>query len=114
MKLELLGFAEKERQLIKQRTKATLQSMKRNGFKVGNHNAVITPTMIANSIASRKQEARLNENNLKAYNEFKLIREQGKNFSEIAREFNKKGVLTSRGKQWQATQVKRLVKLYNG
>ena len=68
--------------------------------------------MRANSIASRKQDAQLNENNRKAYKLVSLLREQGKSFAEISRELNESGYKTANGKQWQIVQVQRLIKLY--
>ena len=112
-KLELLHFGEKEKQLISQRTKLVLSSLKKRGVKLGNPNANITDEMRTNSIASRRNDARLNENNSKAYKLVCLLLSRGKNFSEIARELNDNGYLTSRNKHWQTIQVQRLIKLYD-
>ena len=106
------SLAEREAAITSLRTKQALQAKRDRGESVGNHNAMITPSMRANSITSRKQDAQLNENNRKAYKLVSLLREQGKSFAEIARELNESGYKTSNGKQWQIVQVQRLMALY--
>jgi len=106
------SLAEREAAITSLRTRQALQAKKDRGESIGNHNAVITATMRANSIASRKQDAQLNENNRKAYKLVSLLREQGMTFAEISRELNESGYKTSNGKQWQIVQVQRLMALY--
>lgn len=106
------SLAEREAAITSLRTKQALQAKRNRGESVGNHNATITSTMRANSIASRKQDAQLNENNRKAYKLISILREQSKSFAEIARELNESGYKTANGKQWQIVQVQRLIKLY--
>lgn len=106
------SLAEREAAITSLRTKQALQAKRDRGERVGNHNAVITSSMRENSIASRKQDAQLNENNRKAYKLVCLLREQGKSFAEISRELNESGYRTSNGKQWQIVQVQRLIALY--
>ena len=106
------SLAEREAAITSLRTKQALQAKRDRGESVGNHNAVITSSMRANSIASRKQDAQLNENNRKAYKLVCLLREQGKSFAEISRELNESGYKTSNGKQWQIVQVQRLISLF--
>ena len=106
------ALGEREASITSLRTKQALQAKRDRGESVGNPNAKITSEMRANSIASRKQEAQLNENNRKAYKLVGLLREQGKSFAEISRELNESGYKTANGKQWQIVQVQRLIKLY--
>ena len=106
------SLAEREAAITSLRTKQALQAKRDRGESVGNPNAVITSSMRFNSIASRKQDAQLNENNRKAYKLVCLLREQGKSFAEIARELNECGYKTSNDKQWQIVQVQRLIALY--
>ena len=68
--------------------------------------------MRSNSIQSRKRDARLNNNNRKAYKLSILLRQQEKTYAEIARELNDGGYLTANGKRWQTVQVQRLMMLY--
>jgi DNA invertase Pin-like site-specific DNA recombinase len=106
------SLAEREAAITSLRTKQALQAKRDRGESVGNHNAKVTSEMRANSIASRKQDAQLNENNRKAYKLVSILREQSKSFAKIARELNESGYKTPNGKQWQIVQVQRLIALY--
>ena len=106
------SLAEREAAITSLRTKQALQAKRNRGESVGNHNAMITSAMRANSIASRKQDAQLNENNRKAYKLVSILRGQSKSFAEIARELNESGYKTANGKQWHIVQVQRLITLY--
>lgn len=106
------SLAEREAAIVSLRTRQALAAKRARGESVGNPNATITSEMRTNSINSRKQDARLNENNRKAYKLVKCLREQGKSYAEIARELNDSGYLTANGKQWQTVQVQRLITLY--
>ena len=106
------SLAEREAAIVSMRTRLALQAKRDRGESVGNPNAVISTSMRANSIVSRKQDAQLNDNNRKAYKLACLLKEQGKSYIEISRELNDAGYLTSRGKQWQSVQVQRLIALY--
>jgi DNA invertase Pin-like site-specific DNA recombinase len=106
------SLAEREAAITSLRTKQALQAKRDRGESIGNHNAMITPRMRTNSIASRKQDAQLNENNRKAYKLVSLLREQGKSFAEMSRELNESGYKTSNRKKWHTVQVQRLMALY--
>ena len=107
------ALGEREAAITSIRTRQSLQAKRDRGESVGNHNAVITSSMRAKSIASRKKDAQLNENNRKAYKLVNLLRTQGKTYAEIARELNDGGYKTANGKAWQIVQVQRLISLYN-
>lgn len=106
------SLAEREAAITSIRTRQALQAKRDRGESIGNPNATISATMRANSIASRRKDAQLNDNNRKAYKLTKFLRMQDKTFAEIARELNDGGYVTSNGKQWQTIQVQRLVALY--
>ena len=106
------ALGEREAAITSLRTKQALAAKRARGESVGNPNATITSEMRTNSINSRKQDARLNENNRKAYKLVKYLRQQSKSYAEIARELNDGGYLTANGKQWQTVQVQRLMALY--
>ena len=108
------SLAEREAAIVSMRTRLALQAKRDRGETVGNPNAVISASMRANSIVSRRQDAQLNDNNRKAYKLACLLKEQGKSNTEISRELNDAGYLTSKGKQWQSVQVQRLIALYQG
>ena len=106
------SLAEREAAITSLRTKQALQAKRDRGERVGNPNATISNEMRANSIATRRTDAQLNENNRKAYKLVSLLRERGKSFAAISRELNDGGYKTSNGKQWQIVQVQRLLALY--
>ena len=106
------SLAEREAAITSLRTRQALAAKRARGESVGNPNAAITNEMRVNSIASRKQDARLNENNRKAYKLVNLLRTHGKTYAEIARELNDGGYKTANGKIWQIVQVQRLLKIY--
>ena len=107
------SLAEREAAITSLRTKQALQAKRDRGEHVGNPNATISKEMRANSIATRRTDAQLNENNRKAYKLASLLLEQDKTYTEISRELNENGYKTPSGKQWQTIQVQRLIALYN-
>ena len=106
------SLAEREAAITSLRTKQALQAKRDRGETIGNPNATISETMRTNSIASRRKDAQLNENNRKAYKLASLLVAQGKTVTEISRELNENGYKTPTGKQWQTVQVQRLMALY--
>ena len=106
------SLAEREAAITSLRTKQALQAKRDRGESIGNPNATISETMRTNSIASRRKDAQLNENNRKAYKLSTLLIAQGRTMTEISRELNENGYKTPTGKQWQTIQVQRLIKLY--
>jgi len=106
------SLAEREAAITSLRTKQALQAKRDRGEVIGNPNATISAAMRANSIASRRKDAQLNENNRKAYKLASLLVAQGKTITEVSRELNENGYKTPTGKQWQTVQVQRLMALY--
>lgn len=106
------SLAEREAAITSIRTRQALQAKRNRGEVIGNPNATITETMRANSIASRRKDAQLNENNKKAYKLASLLIDQGKTITEVSRELNENGYKTPNGKLWQAIQVQRLMALF--
>lgn len=106
------SLAEREAAITSLRTKQALQAKRNRGERIGNPNATISNEMRANSINTRRTDARLNENNRKAYKLASLLLEQDKTYTEISRELNENGYKTPTGKQWQTIQVQRLISLY--
>ena len=107
------SLAEREAAITALRTRQALAAKRERGETLGNPNATVTDEMRANSIASRRKDAQLNENNRKAYKLASLLMAQGKTYTEISRELNENGYRTPTGKQWQTIQVQRLTKLYD-
>lgn len=106
------SLAEREAAITSIRTRQALQAKRNRGEVIGNPNATISETMRANSIASRRKDAQLNEHNRKAYKLASLLIDQGKTVTEVSRELNENGYKTPNGKQWQTVQVQRLMALY--
>lgn len=106
------SLAEREAAITSLRTRQALAAKRARGESIGNPNAKITNKMISNSVASRRKDAQLNENNRKAYKLASLLMAQGKTYTEISRELNENGYKTPTGKMWQAIQVQRLLALY--
>ncbi len=106
------ALGEREAAITALRTRQSLAAKKARGEKLGNPNATVTDEMRANSIASRRKDAQLNENNRKAYKLASLLMAQGKTVTEVSRELNENGYKTSTGKTWQTIQVQRLMALY--
>jgi DNA invertase Pin-like site-specific DNA recombinase len=98
-------LAQRERQLISERTTAGLAVAKQRGAALGNPNAAKAWTMAVVAIKERKQEF--------AKSALKTIREiesTGVNtLAKIADCLNKRGEKTARGGAWTATAVKRVL-----
>jgi len=106
------SLAEREAAITSIRTRQALQAKRDRGEIIGNPKATISATMRANSIASRRKDAQLNDNNRKAFKLASLLVAQGKTITEVSRELNDNGYKTPTGKQWQTVQVQRLMALY--
>lgn len=107
------GLAQQERELISQRTKLALEELKRKGKKLGNPNATFSNEIRAIAYKRLSENAEANLNNRKASSMIKALLYRTLNLSEIARELNDNGFVTSRGKQFNAIQVKRIIQRYN-
>lgn len=95
------AFAEKERALISQRTKAALQAAKARGVVLGKHGRdVLAP---ANRKAAVKRAEALAD-------VIRAKQADGKGYRTIAAELNADGVPTPRGGRWHLASVQRLVK----
>jgi len=95
------AFAEKERAMISQRTKAALQAAKARGVVLGRHGReVLAP-------ANRKAAVRRAE---ALADVVRAKQAAGKGYRTIAAELNAEDVPTARGGQWHLASVQRLVK----
>lgn len=104
------AMAQQERELISQRTSAALQVLKASGVKLGRPNASFTDAQRDASIQSRRQSARDNVCNLRAYTLIQHV--QGLGFKALADLLNQNGFTTAKGGKWYGTQVKRLIEIY--
>lgn len=96
------ALAEQERDFISTRTKAALKAAKARGTRLG---GLRDKTMKRNAAiqAKAEQEAR------KAMKVIGPLRDAGRNLSQIAATLNDMAVPTSRGGQWTAKQVSRVL-----
>lgn len=100
------ALAEKERAMIAARTKAALAIKKAQGVKLGN------PTNLGEAsalgVAARRDAA-----NAYAANIMPVVRELqaagARTLAEIASRLNARGVLTSKGGEWHASTVRKLM-----
>lgn len=106
------GLAQQERELISQRTKLALRELKNKGIKLGNPNAQFTKEIRMMAYKRHSENAENNINNKKASSMINAMLYKTSNLSEIARELNENGFLTSRGKQFSSIQVKRIIDRY--
>lgn len=100
-------FAQQEREMISSRTKAALNAKKeRDGeWRKGK----ITKETHSKGQLAIKEKAANNQNTLRARNYVRALKSQGMTLQEIADRLNSEGHLTSIGKQYHRTSVKRLL-----
>ena len=101
------ALAEKERNLISQRTKAALAAVKARGVTLGNPNLAEARAK-ANAVATPRADA------FAATIKPILDSLGGLSANAMARELNARGVKTARGEQWTSVQVLRVLRRTEG
>ncbi|GAB3050486.1 recombinase family protein [Spirosoma pulveris] len=101
-------LAQHERELISSRTKAALQAKIAQGAILGKPENMTAEAQQKGAAATRRAAIE-NKDNRRATSMIEMMRRAGKNYTEIAAELNNAGFTTSRGCEFQATQVKRLL-----
>ena len=101
------AVAEHERNMISQRTKAALQAAKERGVKLGGWREGPKVDQTKGTAANQRRARSFNARVLDAIAE--LQAEGATNLSDLARRLNERGIPTSRGGEWKATQVARVI-----
>lgn len=110
----IAAISEYEAGLIRKRTKEALQIKKDQGFKLGKPENLTNnlEKAITNSKKANAEKANNNPNNRRAVALIKNLINTTSNLSEIARQLNSEGFLTSRGGNFSAKQVSILINRY--
>lgn len=108
----IAAISEYEAGLIRKRTKEALQIKKEHGFKLGKPENLINnlEKAIANSRKTNMEKANNNPNNRRAVALLKNLVKTTSNLSEMARQLNDEGFVTSRGCKFTSKQVSLLLK----
>lgn len=107
------GLAEKERQLISDRTRAALAAKKAKGDRLGAPVETLTTKVREIGLKVRQDNARANDNNKRAWSVVEAFVTTGTmSLRKIASYLNERGFVTAKGGQWSAIQVTRLINLY--
>ena len=100
----LAAVAEHETEMISRRTREALAAAKARGQRLGNPSPAPAAAQ-ARAVA----EARLDTYRQSVRPVIAELHGQGLNLSAIAREMNRRGIKTARGRQWEAQSVKNLL-----
>lgn len=106
----LASVAEREAELVSERTKAALAAAKARGVQLGSPRG-FAPGVQALGPSARKEQARSAYEGI-VLDHICVLRESGMSYRMIAERLNSKGVKTRMGKQWSGTQVQRVFKSY--
>lgn len=101
------ALAEQEREMISNRTKQALQSLKERGVKLGKPENLTEDARLKGT-ANRIRNTSTNDNNRKAMAMIAPLREKGMSYQLIADKLNALGFAARRGGQFTPIQVQRL------
>ena len=109
------GLAQRERELISERTKAALASRyEKESWAVSHANThKFDNGCRQKSLGVRRESAKQNEFNVRAYSLIRLGLENGLGYNAIADHLNKSHFTTAKGGIWRGNQLKRLLELYS-
>lgn len=103
-------FAQKERSLIAERTKAALDQLKARGVELGYAQHKDPNTIVeARAKGAARNAAKADEFADKIGSIAKTLRGEGRTFKAVAEELNRMGIRTARGKTWATQTVINLI-----
>jgi DNA invertase Pin-like site-specific DNA recombinase len=105
------SLAKEKHQNISDNTRKALQEKKAQGFKLGSPKN-LTDQGRKRGNEGNKRKALNNPNNIRAAAFAQTLKEQGLNYSEIARLLNQNGFQSSRGCKIHSFQVKRIIEMF--
>ena len=106
----LAAVAQREAEMISERTKAALASAKARGVKLGSPMGFAPGAQEAGPVA-RQRQAKAAYTGL-VLDHICALRDGGMSYRRIAQRLNSKGVRTRTGRAWSATQVHRVYAKY--
>lgn len=102
------ALAEKERQLISERTRAGLAAAKARGVKLGSHGRVISAQQYRNAVAA--QVARADEFSQRMRPQLVMAMKEGVTFARAAQLMNEWGTTSANERPWERRSVSAAVR----